>query len=172
MGILNSVSVPFSPIVPSFSLELRQFYLGKMTRIAIASDHAGYLLKEKLKIYLNEAGYDLNDFGADDENPVDYPDFIRPAAASVAERRNDLGIVLGGSGNGEAMAANKVRGVRCAVCWNELSAKLAKEHNDANMIAIGARMVSEEEAIKIVDTWLRAEFQSGRHLRRIEKLEA
>jgi ribose 5-phosphate isomerase B len=89
----------------------------------------------------------------------------------VAEGKNDVGIVLGGSGNGEAMAANKVRGVRCALCWNELSAQLAKEHNNSNMISIGARMVSEDEAIKIVDTWLNAEFEYGRHMRRIEKLE-
>jgi ribose 5-phosphate isomerase B len=143
-----------------------------MTRIAIASDHAGYLLKETLKIHLSKAGYDINDFGTDRETPVDYPDFIRPAANSVAEGRNDLGIILGGSGNGEAMAANRVRGVRCAVCWNEMSARLAKEHNNANMIALGSRMVGEEEAIKIVDAWLKAKFQSGRHLRRIEKLEA
>jgi ribose 5-phosphate isomerase B len=142
-----------------------------MTMIAIASDHAGYLLKETLKIHLSKAGYDINDFGTDSETPVDYPDFIRPAANSVAEGRNDLGIVLGGSGNGEAMAANRVRGVRCAVCWNEMSARLAKEHNNANMIALGSRMVGEEEAIKIVDAWLKAKFQSGRHLRRIEKLE-
>jgi ribose 5-phosphate isomerase B len=142
-----------------------------MTMIAIASDHAGYLLKETLKIHLSKAGYDINDFGTDSETPVDYPDFIRPAANSVAEGRNDLGIVLGGTGNGEAMAANRVRGVRCAVCWNEMSARLAKEHNNANMIALGSRMVGEEEAIKIVDAWLKAKFQSGRHLRRIEKLE-
>jgi ribose 5-phosphate isomerase B len=142
-----------------------------MTRIAIASDHAGYLLKEIIKTYLLKAGYDINDFGTDNESPVDYPDFIRPAAKSVAEGENDLGVVLGGSGNGEAMAANKVRDVRCAVCWDELSARLAKEHNNANMIAIGARMVGEDEAIKIVDSWLKAEFQSGRHLRRIEKIE-
>jgi ribose 5-phosphate isomerase B len=143
-----------------------------MTIIAIASDHAGYHLKEILKNHLKKNGYNVIDFGTDSENPVDYPDFIRPAAQSVAEGGNDLGIVLGGSGNGEAMAANKVRGIRCAVCWNEVSARLAKEHNNANMIAIGARMVSEEETIKIVDAWLKAEFQSGRHLRRIEKLEA
>jgi ribose 5-phosphate isomerase B len=143
-----------------------------MTRIAIASDHAGYHLKEKIKGHLQSRGYTVNDFGTDsDILPVDYPDYVRPAAKSVAQGANDLGIVLGGSGNGEAMASNKVRGVRCALCWNELSARLAKEHNNANMISIGARMVSEDEAIKIVDAWLQAEFEYGRHVRRIEKLE-
>jgi ribose 5-phosphate isomerase B len=142
-----------------------------MTKIAIASDHAGYHLKEILIAHLKEAGYSINDFGTDSDISVDYPDYIRPAAISVANGNDDLGIVLGGSGNGEAMVANKVRGIRCALCWNEQSARLAKEHNNANMISIGARMVSEYEAIKIVDTWLQAGFEYGRHVRRIEKLE-
>jgi ribose 5-phosphate isomerase B len=142
-----------------------------MRKIAIASDHTGYHLKEVLIAHLTEAGYSVNDFGTDSDRPVDYPDYIRPAAISVANGDNDIGIVLGGSGNGEAMAANKVRGIRCALCWNEQSARLAKEHNNANMISIGARMVSEQEAIKIVDTWLQSEFEYGRHVRRIEKLE-
>jgi len=142
-----------------------------MTNIAIASDHAGYLLKGILIAHLKEDGHTVNDFGTDSDNSVDYPDFIRPAAISVSDGDNDLGIVLGGSGNGEAMAANKVHGIRCALCWNEQSARLAKEHNNANMISIGARMVSEQEAIKIVDIWLKSEFEYGRHVRRIEKLE-
>jgi ribose 5-phosphate isomerase B len=142
-----------------------------MTRIAIASDHAGFHLKEALKLHLKKNGHEIIDFGTVSDDPVDYPDFIRPAAISVADGRSDLGIVLGGSGNGEAIAANKIRGVRCAVCWNEQSARLAKEHNNANMIAIGARMVTDDEAIGILDTWLNAVFQSGRHQRRIEKLE-
>ncbi|MBN1908051.1 MAG: ribose 5-phosphate isomerase B [Deltaproteobacteria bacterium] len=140
-------------------------------KIAIASDHAGYHLKEVLIAHLTEAGYSVNDFGTDSDMPVDYPDYIRPATISVANGENDIGIVLGGSGNGEAMAANKVRGIRCALCWNEQSARLAKEHNNANMISIGACMVSEQEAIKIVDTWLQSDFEYGRHVRRIEKLE-
>jgi ribose 5-phosphate isomerase B len=142
-----------------------------MKKIAIASDHAGYHLKEVLIARLTEAGYSVNDFGTNSDMPVDYPDFVRPAAMSVANGDNDIGIVLGGSGNGEAMVANKVRGIRCALCWNEQSARLAKEHNNANMISIGARMVSEQEAIRIVDTWLQSEFEYGRHVRRIEKLE-
>jgi ribose 5-phosphate isomerase B len=142
-----------------------------MTRFAIAADHAGYRLKEVIKAHLEAAGHQVSDFGTDSEDPVDYPDYVRPAARSIAEGRHEMGIVLGGSGNGEAMTANKVRGIRCAVCWNEASARLAKEHNNANIIAIGARMVSDQAAIDIVDTWLQASFQSGRHLRRIDKLE-
>jgi ribose 5-phosphate isomerase B len=142
-----------------------------MTRIAIASDHAGYRLKEVIKEHLDVAGHEVSDFGTNSEDPVDYPDYVRPAARSVVEGRSEVGIVLGGSGNGEAMTANKVRGVRCAVCWNVASARLAKEHNDANMIAIGARLVSERTAIGLVDAWLEASFQHGRHARRISKLE-
>jgi len=139
--------------------------------IAIASDHAGFRLKEFLRTHLRERGYDCVDFGTDSEEPADYPDFIRPAAQSVGSGQHRCGIVLGGSGNGEAMAANKCAGVRCALCWNEESARLAKEHNDANMISIGARMVSEREAVRIVDTWLDATFQGGRHLQRVRKIE-
>ena len=142
-----------------------------MNKIALASDHAGYQLKEVLKAHLEESGYVVSDFGTDSEEPVDYPDFIRPAAKSVVDGRNSLGIVLGGSGNGEAMVANKVRGVRCALCWNVKSARLAREHNDANMISIGARLVSEQTAMKIVDAWLKASFEGGRHNRRLGKME-
>ena len=140
-------------------------------KIAIASDHAGFRYKVLVAAHLRSAGYEVVDFGTDSEVPVDYPDFIRPAAESVANGKTDLGIVLGGSGNGEAIVANKVRGIRCAVCWNENSARLGKQHNNANVISFGERMVSEEEAIRIVDSWLHAEFEGGRHLRRIEKIE-
>lgn len=143
-----------------------------MTRIAIASDHAGYLLKNELVAHLKARGCDVTDFGTDSEEAVDYPDYIRPGAESVARGENEIGIVLGGSGNGEAIVANKVKGVRCAVCWSEQTAHLAKEHNNANVISIGARTVSTAEAIGIVDAWLDAKFQGGRHLRRIEKIEA
>ena len=141
-------------------------------RIAIASDHAGFRYKGIIAAHLRSAGYEVVDFGTDSEMPVDYPDFIRPAAESVANGETDLGIILGGSGNGEAIVANKVKGVRCAVCWNEESARLGKQHNNANVISVGERMVSEEEAIHIVDTWLHAEFEGGRHQRRIEKIES
>lgn len=143
-----------------------------MKKIAIASDHAGFHTKEAIKAALNRWGYQVLDFGTDSDKPVDYPDFIRPAAESVATKESDLGIVLGGSGNGEAMVANKVKGIRCALCWNQESARLAKEHNDANVISIGARMVSESESIAIVTTWLQAVFQGGRHVARIRKIEA
>lgn len=141
-----------------------------MARIAIGTDHAGYHLKEVLKAHLEQAGHQVEDFGTYSDESVDYPDFIRPAAESVAQGRNEVGIVLGGSGNGEAMVANKVRGIRCAVCWNEQSARLAKEHNDANVVSLGARLVSEDEAKLIVDTWLKAQFEGGRHVRRLEKM--
>lgn len=139
-------------------------------RIAIAADHAGYHLKEKLKGYLKDEGYSVYDFGTDSDMSVDYPDYICPAASSVAEGKQHLGIVIGGSGNGEAMAANKIKGIRCALCFNDESARLAKEHNDANMISIGARMVSQLTAISIVETWLQSKFEGGRHVQRIEKL--
>jgi len=142
-----------------------------MKKIAIGTDHAGYKLKEIIKAHLKAEGYIVADYGTGSEEAVDYPDFVRPAARSVASGENELGIVLGGSGNGEAIVANKVKGIRCAVCWNEESARLAKEHNNANVISIGARMVSEEEGIRIVDAWLKAEFQGGRHQGRIAKIE-
>ena len=142
-----------------------------MITIAIAADHAGYLLKQVLIEHLRSKGYTVNDFGTNSEEPVDYPDIIRPAAESVATGQNTAGIVLGGSGNGEAIVANKVRGIRCAVCWDVDSARLAKEHNNANVIAMGARLVDQDLAQEIVDTWLGAEFQGGRHERRIRKIE-
>jgi len=141
-----------------------------MKKIALGSDHAGYKLKEKIKGYLKSKGYTVIDYGTNSDEPVDYPDFIRPAAESVSKGENDLGIVFGGSGNGEAIVANKMKRIRCGVCWNEKSARLAKEHNNVNMISLGERMLSEEEAFNIVDTWLNAEFKRGRHLRRIEKI--
>lgn len=140
-------------------------------KIAIASDHAGFYTKEAIKGHLQLLGHQLTDFGTGSDIPVDYPDFVRPAAESIARGDNEIGIVLGGSGNGEAIAANKVRGIRCAVCWNEESARLAKEHNNANMISLGARLVPEPTALHIVDTWLAAEFQNGRHQLRIDKIE-
>jgi len=142
-----------------------------MKKIALGTDHAGFKLKEAVKAHLAARGYETVDFGTNSDEPVDYPDYIRPAAQSVAHGENDLGIVFGGSGNGEAMTANKVKGIRCGLCWNEESARLTKEHNDANMISIGARMVSEVEGIKIVDAWLCARYQRGRHQARIDKIE-
>lgn len=140
-------------------------------KIAIASDHAGYKYKEGLKQQLEEEGYDLIDFGTHSDDAVDYPDFIRPAARAVADGQCNLGIVLGGSGNGEAMVANREHGIRCAVCWNVESAELARRHNNANMLSIGQRMLEFETALACVHAWLAAPFDGGRHLRRIEKID-
>jgi ribose 5-phosphate isomerase B len=140
-------------------------------KIALGTDHAGYDYKEAVKKHLQTLGHEVQDFGTFSDESVDYPEFVRPAAQSVADGLCDLGVVFGGSGNGEAMAANKVTGVRCALCWSEETARLAKEHNNANVISIGQRQISEELALKIIDAWLQAEFEGGRHTRRIEMLD-
>src|SRR5262245_39664366 len=140
-------------------------------RIAIASDHAGVKYKTLLAKHLATLGHEVKDFGTHSAEPVDYPDFIRPAAQAVARGECERGIVLGGSGNGEAMAANRVKGVRCALCWNEETARLARQHNDANVISIGERLISAQQAIAIVNTWLATPFEGGRHVRRIQKLD-
>ena len=140
-------------------------------KIALGSDHAGYLYKEKIKQLLPSLGHEAVDFGTSSTEPVDYPKFIRPAAEAVARGECERGIVLGGSGNGEAMAANKVRGIRCALCWNEETARLSRQHNDANVLSLGERMISEEMALAIVRVWLTTEFEGGRHAQRIAQLE-
>ena len=142
-----------------------------LMRIALASDHAGFRYKAAVAAHLRELGHEVVDFGTSSEEPVDYPDFVRPAAVAVARGECERGIVFGGSGNGEAMAANRVRGVRCAVAWSEESARLARAHNDANMLSIGQRLVAEQEALAIVDVWLTTPFDGGRHRARIEKLD-
>jgi ribose 5-phosphate isomerase B len=142
-----------------------------MTTIAIASDHAGFDYKEILKTHLEVKGYEVEDFGTYSGDSVDYPDFVRPAAEAVARGAHSVGIIVGGSGN-EAIVANRIRGIRCAVVWNERTARLAKEHGDCNMIAVGQRMMSEEEVVSIVDIWLDSEFKGGRHQRRIDKIDA
>jgi ribose 5-phosphate isomerase B len=141
-------------------------------KIAIASDHAGYRYKTILSQFLIESGYEIVDFGTNSETPVDYPDYIRPAAESVAAGDCERGIILGGSGNGEAIVANRERGVRCTLCWNEESARLSRSHNDSNMLSLGARMVSEKKARQIVIIWLETPFDGGRHSRRITKIDA
>jgi ribose 5-phosphate isomerase B len=140
-------------------------------KIAIGSDHAGFQYKEKIKQFLAGLGHVVDDFGTDSEKPVDYPLFIRPVALAVARGAAERGVVLGGSGNGEAMAANRVKGVRCALCWNVESARLARQHNDANMLSLGQRLITEEAALEIVRTWLETPFEGGRHLRRIQLLD-
>lgn len=140
-------------------------------KISLGTDHAGFLHKEAVKTHLNEKGFEVLDFGTDSTEDVDYPDYIRPAAEAVSSGKADVGIVFGGSGNGEAITANKVRGVRCALCWNVETGKLAKQHNNANVLSFGARQTPVEEVLAIVDAWLAAEFEGGRHERRINKIE-
>ena len=140
-------------------------------KIGIGSDHAGYRYQEEIKRWLGEHGHEVVDFGTGSEQSVDYPVFIRPVAEAVARGEVERGIVLGGSGNGEAIAANRVRGVRCALCWNEESARLARQHNDANMISLGERMMPLETALEIVRTWLETPFEGGRHVRRIQLID-
>ena len=140
-------------------------------RIAIASDHAGYEYKEAIKAFLEERGHEPVDFGTDSDESCDYPLFIRPAAEAVASGDCERGIVLGGSGNGEAMVANRVAGVRCALCWSRESAEMGRRHNDANVISIGQRMVTLETALDIVATWLDTPFDGGRHARRIAQID-
>ena len=140
-------------------------------KIALASDHAGFEYKTAIRDWLTAHGHDVKDFGTFSNESVDYPDFIRPAAEAVARGESERGIVLGGSGNGEAIAANKVRGVRCALCWSEDTARLSRQHNDANVLSIGQRMISRELALRIVEIWLTTPFEGGRHVARIRKLE-
>jgi ribose 5-phosphate isomerase B len=140
-------------------------------KIAIGSDHAGFRYKDKIRQLLEDLGHVVNDFGTDSEESVDYPLFIRPVALAVARGEAERGVVLGGSGNGEAIAANRVKGVRCALCWNVESARLGRQHNDANLISLGQRMVTEPAALEIVHTWLDTPFEGGRHLRRVQLLD-
>jgi ribose 5-phosphate isomerase B len=140
-------------------------------RCAIASDHAGFRYKTMLVSFLSERGYVVVDFGTGSDEPVDYPDVVGPAAEAVAGGDCAIGIVIGGSGNGEAMAANRLRGVRCAVCWSEETARLARAHNDANMISLGQRLLPEELVRRIVEMWLSTPFEGGRHAARIAKLD-
>lgn len=139
-------------------------------KIALGTDHAGYEYKERIKRYLIEHGHEVCDFGTDSPAKCDYPDFIYPAALAVGNGQCDRAIVLGGSGNGEAIVANKVRGVRCAVCWSDKGARLSRAHNDANVMSIGARMVSVEQALEMLEIWLNTPFDGGRHARRVEKI--
>jgi ribose 5-phosphate isomerase B len=141
-------------------------------KLAIGSDHAGYRYKELIKTHLAAGGHEVRDFGTDSTEPVDYPLFIRPVAEAVAAGEVDRGIVLGGSGNGEAIVANRIPGVRCAVCWNEESARMARAHNDANVLSLGERMIGRDEALRIVDLWMSTPFDGGRHERRIEMIDS
>ena len=141
-------------------------------KIAIGSDHAGFGYKEMLRAYLAEQGHDVRDFGTYSSEPVDYPVYIRPVAEAVSRGEFERGIVLGGSGNGEAIVANRVRGIRCSLCWNIDSARLARQHNNANVLSLGQRLLTESEARAILDTWITTEFEGGRHQRRIDLIDA
>ena len=141
-------------------------------KIAIGSDHAGFQYKDKVRGILEGLGHNVTDFGTHSEEPVDYPLFIRPVAEAVARGEFDRGVVLGGSGNGEAMVANRVKGIRCALCWNADSARLGRQHNDANMLSLGQRMMPVETALEIVRIWLETPFDGGRHQRRIELIDS
>jgi ribose 5-phosphate isomerase B len=141
-------------------------------KIAIGSDHAGFQYKEAITAYLRGAGHEVEDFGTyAAAPPVDYPLYIRPVAEAVAGGRAERGIVLGGSGNGEAIVANRVRGIRCALCWNAESARLGRLHNDANLISLGERMMPLETALEIVRIWLETPFEGGRHSHRLALID-
>ena len=136
-------------------------------KIALGTDHAGFQYKEKVKALLASLGHEVKDYGTFNEDPVDYPVFIRPAAEAVARGECERAIVFGGSGNGEAMTANKVHGVRCALCWNGEVARLSRQHNDANVLSLGQRVIPEDVALKIVRIWLDTAFDGGRHVKRV-----
>lgn len=140
-------------------------------KISLGTDHAGFEYKEEIKSFLSSAGHEVVDFGTHSAETVDYPLFIRPAALAVARGQCERGIVLGGSGNGEAITANRVRGVRCALCWNVETARLGRAHNNANMISIGQRMIPLDMALAIVKVWLETPFEGGRHQKRIEEID-
>lgn len=140
-------------------------------RVALGSDHAGYRYKRRVAEWLRRRGHDVTDYGTDSDEPVDYPAFVRPVAEAVARGEFDRGIVLGGSGNGEAMAANRVRGARCSLCWNAESARLARAHNDANVLSLGERLLEWETVEEIIEVWLATAFEGGRHARRIAMLD-
>ena len=139
-------------------------------RIALASDHAGYAEKERLKTVLTDLGLEFDDLGTASEVSVDYPDYARKVAEQVAQGQVDQGLLVCGSGTGMAITANKVPGVRAAVAWSEETARLARQHNDANVLAIGARTTPPDDIPKIVRTWFSTEFEGGRHADRVAKI--
>ncbi|HVW32834.1 MAG TPA: ribose 5-phosphate isomerase B [Acidimicrobiia bacterium] len=143
-----------------------------MARITIASDHAGFRLKQFLAGHLQAAGHAVTDLGTDSEEPVDYPPICAAAGREVVAGRADFAIVLGGSGQGETLAANKVRGVRAALCHDEYTARLARQHNDANVLGLGGRILGEGLAAAIVDEFLATGFEGGRHARRVAQITA
>ncbi len=141
-----------------------------MSKIALGGDHAGYQLKSKVAAQLAELGHEVEDFGPFSEDSVDYPDFAHPLAEAVETGKSEIGILICGSGNGVCMTANKHQGVRAALAWNEELAALARQHNNANVLCLAARFLQEEHAAKIVDAFLAADFEGGRHERRVDKI--
>ena len=139
-------------------------------RVAVGADHAGFSLKGDLIHHLKELGHEVEDLGTDSEEPADYPPICAAVARTVRDRRADRGVVLGGSGQGEQIAANKVRGTRAALCNDLYTARMARRHNDANVLAMGARIVAPALARQILEVWLDTEFEGGRHQRRIEQI--
>jgi len=139
-------------------------------KIAIGGDHAGFQLKESIKIKLEAEGHLIEDFGPFSDRSVDYPDFVHPVATAIENKEYDFGILICGSGNGVAMTANKHRGIRAALCWNEMLAKLARAHNNANVLCLAGRFMDEELAKEIVDIFLNTRFDGGRHILRIKKI--
>jgi ribose 5-phosphate isomerase B len=139
--------------------------------IALASDHAGFELKEAIKKHLVENNWDITDFGTSSTESVDYPIFAKRAAEAVASGQCDRGIVCCGTGIGVSIVANKVKGIRCALCTNDFTAEMAKRHNNANMVAFGARVSQTEDVLRMVDIWISAQFEEGRHRRRIDLIE-
>ncbi len=146
------------------------FYIMSISKVVLATDHAGFHLKEEIKAYLEEKGIEVEDVGTDSTDPVDYPVIMRAGARIVVDE-GVPGIFFGGSGNGEAMAANKVKGIRAAVCWSEESARLARAHNDANVMSLGARLIEPDLARALVDIFLTTAFEGGRHIARINDLD-
>lgn len=140
-------------------------------KIAIASDHAGFNLKEKIKNFLVEKKYKINDFGTYNCNPVDYPDYIRPATESVVEKKSKFGIILCGTGQGVSITANRYKGARAALCWNIEICKLARRHNNANILSIPALFISELLSFQIINVFFSTDFEGGRHEKRIKKIE-
>jgi ribose 5-phosphate isomerase B len=141
-------------------------------RIALGADHAGYQLKDQIKQYLQQQGVEVCDEGTSSPESVDYPDYARAVAHDVSERRSDLGILVCGSGIGMAITANKVDGIRAANVSTQYEAQVSREHNNANVLTLGARIISSDEAFRIVDKWLTTQFAGGRHERRVEKIMA
>ena len=139
-------------------------------KIAMASDHAGYTLKLQLKAWLEAQGADVHDFGCYSSESCDYPDYAHPCAAAVENAEADFGVILCGTGNGISMTANKHQGVRSALCWDVPLAELARQHNNANILALPARFISEELALKITEAFFRTDFEGGRHERRVQKI--